>query len=339
MQRKKTSARTLALPENRSAFLAVDELIAHVQAGRASKIVTPLFIHGPAGTGKSHLVEMLVRKITLQVRDLIVTVLPAGDFQPPMSAQEQEISNEVIDQARTSDLWVLEDLHHLSLRAVEPLVQVLEHRNVRRLPTVITAQAGPRHLAKGTEGFPARLTSRLAAGLVVALEPWQPASRLLFLEELAQRRQFAVAPGIFAWLAEKLPGSGRVLEGAMNHLEALARQNRGVLELQKVQDHFRTQTEAHQPTMERIAEQVSGYFRLEPDLLKSRSRYRNIMLPRQVSMYLARILTRLSLDQIGDFFGGRDHTTVLHACRKVERVLEEDPVLSGAVKQLHAQLA
>jgi len=62
------------------------------------------------------------------------------------------------------------------------------------------------------------------------------------------------------------------------------------------------------------------------------------MLPRQVSMYLARLLTRLSLDQIGDFFGGRDHTTVLHACRKVERVLEEDAVLSGAVQQLHAQL-
>jgi chromosomal replication initiator protein len=273
------------------------------------------------------------------VRDLIVTVLPAGDFQPPMSVQEQEESSELLDQARTSDLWILEDLHHLSLRAVEPLVQILEFRNARRLPTVITAQAGPRHLAKGVEGFPARLTSRLAAGLVVALDPWQAASRLLFLEEWAQRRQFAVAPGILSWLAESLPGSGRVLEGAMNQLEALARQNRGTLELGQVRDHFRTQTEAHQPTMERIAEQVSGYFRLEPGLLKSRSRYRNIMLPRQVSMYLARLLTRLSLDQIGDYFGGRDHTTVLHACRKVERVLSEDPVLSGAVRQLHAQLA
>ena len=338
MHKKKSLARSLALPENRSAILAIDDLITQVRAGKSSKLITPLFVHGPSGTGKSHLVSELIRKITLKVRDLIVTVVPGGDFQPPLSAEEQETSNEPMEQALASDLWILEDLHHMSLRGVEALVQVLEFRTNRRMPTVITAQVGPRHLTKGTEGFPTRLTSRLAGGLVVCLEPWQPASRLLFLEELAQRWQFAVAPGILPWLAENLPGSGRVLEGALLQLETVARHHRGLLELNKVKEIFETQTQAHQPTMERIAQQVSGYFRLDPGLLKSRSRFRNIMLPRQVSMYLARLLTRLSLDQIGDFFGGRDHTTVLHACRKVQRVLKEDPVLSGAVQQLHAQL-
>ena len=124
----------------------------------------------------------------------------------------------------------------------------------------------------------------------------------------------------------------------MNQLETLSRQRRKPLDLPAVIEHFRDQAAANEPTVERIALQVSGYFQLDPNLLQSRSRFRNILLPRQVSMYLARQLTPLSLEQIGAFFGGRDHTTVLHACRKVERVLAEDPVLSGAVRQVHARL-
>ncbi|HYT93717.1 MAG TPA: helix-turn-helix domain-containing protein, partial [Gemmataceae bacterium] len=91
-------------------------------------------------------------------------------------------------------------------------------------------------------------------------------------------------------------------------------------------------------TVERIAERVGGYFRVEPAQLQSRRRYRGVLLPRQVGMYLARQLTGLSLEQIGAYFGGRDHSTVLHACRKVEQALDSDAALSGAVRQLHAEL-
>ena len=79
--------------------------------------------------------------------------------------------------------------------------------------------------------------------------------------------------------------------------------------------------------------------RVEPGQLQSRRRYPGVLLPRQVGMYLARQLTGLSLGQIGAYFGGRDHSTVLHACRKVERALESDPSLSGLVRQLHADLS
>jgi chromosomal replication initiator protein len=84
---------------------------------------------------------------------------------------------------------------------------------------------------------------------------------------------------------------------------------------------------------------VSRQFQLDPRRLKERDRSRHVLLPRQVSMYLARKLTRLSLEQIGEFFGGRDHSTVLHACRKVEQALSDDPALSGIVRQLHADLS
>jgi len=95
--------------------------------------------------------------------------------------------------------------------------------------------------------------------------------------------------------------------------------------------------EASRPTVERIAHRVSAYFQIQPRQLRSPRRERRLMLARQVSMYLARRLTPLSLGEIGAWFGGRDHTTVLHACRKVEAALEGDVQLSGAVRQLHAE--
>jgi chromosomal replication initiator protein len=102
--------------------------------------------------------------------------------------------------------------------------------------------------------------------------------------------------------------------------------------------YFRDEAEAARPTVERIAQRVGGFFQVEPRRLQSRRRFRNIVWPRQVGMYLARRLTDLSLEQIGAYFGGRDHATVLHACRKVEEAVQADAVMSGTVRQLQADL-
>jgi chromosomal replication initiator protein len=334
MPRQKSYGRFLTLPENRSALLAVEQVLISFQTVRESRPVNLLYLHGSSGVGKSHLMAYLVRE-ACQRGSSTVTVLAAGDFQP-IGNQEKE--PDFLEQAQQADLWILEDVHHLPARSVEALAQLLDYREAHRLPTVVTGQVGPRYLKSREQAFSARLTSRLAAGLVVELEPWQAPSRLVFLEEQVQKRQFALSPDIVKWLAENLPGSGRVLEGAMNQLEILAEQ-RKTLDVALVAGHFQQQAEAHQPTVNRIVQQVCGYFRLEPGLLQSRSRFRNILVPRQVGMYLARQLTELSLEQIGAFFGGLDHSTVLHACRKVEQALTNDPELSGAVRQIHAQLA
>jgi chromosomal replication initiator protein len=174
--------------------------------------------------------------------------------------------------------------------------------------------------------------------LVVALEPLGPPGRLAFLVDAARRRQLAVQNDILTWLAKHLTGGGRPLEGAVNQLAALAQLQRGPLDLQTVAAHFQTQADAGRPTVERIAQQVERYFRLEDGLLLSRRRYRHVVLPRQVGMYLTRRLTGLSLGQIGAYFGGRDHSTVLHACRKVERSMARDAILGGAVRQIYADL-
>jgi chromosomal replication initiator protein len=171
---------------------------------------------------------------------------------------------------------------------------------------------------------------------------------LAILQDKAQRRQLAVSHLVLAWLAEHLTGGGRQLEGAIARLETLARLHESTpqahpaawpLDVSTIAMYFQEQVEAARPTVERIAQRVGGYFRVEPRQLQSPQRSRQVLLPRQVGMYLARQLTGLSLEQIGAYFGGRDHSTVLHACRKVEQALGQDIVLSGAVRQLHADLA
>jgi len=261
-----------------------------------------------------------------------VSVLAAGDFEGLLRSDE---GNPELSAARQADLLAVEDLQHLAPGAAEAFAHLVDHRLGRQRQVVLTALEGPAQLAR----LPARLTSRLGSGLVVGLQPLSPASRRAFLRDRAEGRELAVDPAVLDWLAGHLDGSVRRLEGAVSRLEALARLQRRPLTQDVVHEYFRAEADARRPTVERIAQRVGHYFRVEPEQLQSRRRSRGTLLPRQVGMYLARQLTGLSLQQIGAYFGGRDHSTVLHACRKVEQALGQDVLLSGAVRELHADLA
>jgi chromosomal replication initiator protein len=238
----------------------------------------------------------------------------------------------LLEAARQSDLVIVEDLQFLAARAAEPLSQLVDDLCRRQIPLVVTASTGPQGL-----DLPARLSNRLAGGLVVALEALGTASRRALLEDRVRRRQLTISPDVLDWLAEHVTGGGRHLDGALTRLETLTRWH-APLDVAAVAEHFRDEVNAVAPTVERIAERVGGYFRVEPRQLLSSRRSRDVLLPRQVGMYLARRLTRLSLEQIGAYFGGRDHSTVRHACRKVEQALTSDAVLSGTIRQLQAGL-
>jgi chromosomal replication initiator protein len=153
---------------------------------------------------------------------------------------------------------------------------------------------------------------------------------------MAQRCQLSVPLAILRWLAERLAGSGRVLAGAIDQLRTLSRSHHP-LTLEIIQEHFAEPVD--RISLPRIVRHVSRHFRLDEDMLRSSRRLPSILWPRQIGMFLARRLTGLSLQNIGRFFGGRDHSTVLHACRKVERVLAADPIRSGPINALQAELA
>jgi chromosomal replication initiator protein len=314
-----TFARWIALPENRLARAAADRVAEAVGAGRAAAGLNPLFLHGPSGTGKSHLASLLAAAITHRAPDRIVAQRSAGDLVPPR--QENESGDDELAAVRAADLVIVDDLHHLPERAVETFVQILDRGLARGQQWVVTAVEGPARLSR----LPGRLTSRLASGLVVGMDPPSPEGRQAVLAAFAGQRELTIPADVLAWLAESATGSFRELEGAVARLQTLARLHGSLPPLEVIQQEFRAESDARRPTVERIVQRVGRYFR--------------VLLPRQVGMYLARRLTALSLEQIGAYFGGRDHSTVLHACRKVEQALDQDVTLSGAVRQLHADLA
>jgi chromosomal replication initiator protein len=322
-----TRGRWIVLPENHAARQAAERVLACVRdrgpAGKPSRATNPLFLHGPPGTGKTRLVGELVSALT-ESTGLIITQMPASDLAVVEDSQA----------APLGDVVVVEDVQHLPARRVEDLVGLIDRCLGRQRQLVLTAVAGPAQLTD----LPVRLTSRLAQGLVVGLEPLSPASRREYLQQRLAERGLDVPDEVFAWLANQATGSLRQIEGLLTQLEQLtASLGRPV----RAEDLARLTEDdpARRPTMERIVQRVGRYFRVEPDRLCSGRRSREVLLPRQVSMYLARQLTGLSLEQIGAYFGGRDHTTVLHACRKVEQALSADAGLGGAVRQLHADLA
>lgn len=350
MQPNATLSKFIVTPENRAAWLAIDEIAAGFRAGHAARLCTLVFIHGNGGTGKTHLTTGLIKELGRIRGTVLLQQIAANDWKtllpPPAPPKQfknpslipappkQEEEPSWLAEARQADFLAVEDIQHLPERAAEALTQLLDARQARRLPTLVTSRCGPRHLP-----FSARMTSRLAAGLVVGLEPLQAPSRLLLLKEFAQRRQLAIDAEILPWLATHLTGGGRQLEGAVAQLHTLTKLQRRMLCLADVRPHFQAQIDALRPSVERIVQHVGGYFHVEPRELQSRRRLRAILLPRQIGMYLARCLTRLSLKQIGASFGGLDHTTVLHAYRKIEDAMERDPLLSGTVRQLQSELA
>ena len=319
-------ARWLPLPENRLARFAVQRVAAGLHPG-GRRSANPLLLHGPAGVGKSHLVNVLVRAIARRVPGAAVTCLAATNWG-------EKDGTDARRAARGSELIVIEDLQHLPVRGTEEFAAWFDELHARRVQMVFTALAGPAGL-----GLPGRLASRLGAGLAVRLEPLATASRLKLLWAGARRRRLRLSHEVLSWLAERLSGSGRDLEGALHRLDALARAHGRPPDLTAVASAFDELTPEGRLTVERILRRVSSYFRIDPKQLQSARRGRDVLLPRQVGMYLARQLTGLSLAQIGASFGGRDHSTVLHACRKVERALGADAGLSSAVRSLRVDFA
>jgi chromosomal replication initiator protein len=323
-------SRLLDLPENHSALVAVQELAGAITTGHLASQPNPLYIHGPAGSGKTCLVKTLQAEVLRDTGKAVIGCLPAKEVDSLLRPDEAAESPRLVDEV---DLLIVEDLHHLAPRFSDQLAHLIDGLKRRQVPLVFTGLAGPRFLP-----FSGRLTSRLASGLVAGLESMRGTSRLKFLQVKAQERQLAVHPEILAWLAERMRGSGRELEGILIRLEALCRLHHHSLDLPAVAQHFEDEIAANKPTLERIVQQVSDYFQLPAAHLLSSRRDRHVLVPRQIGMYLSRRLTDLSLGEIGDRFGGRDHSTVLHGCRKVAKALLHDTGLAGTVQQLQAAL-
>ncbi|NQU20016.1 MAG: AAA family ATPase [Candidatus Nealsonbacteria bacterium] len=292
----------------------------------------PLLIHGPNGSGKSHLARGLAaRWETLRRRGRVIYTSAKGFAGEVADAIETQGSDELRDYYRQAALFVIEDIERLAGKgaAQEELIHTFDFLLTHGRQIVATASTAPAQL----KGIRPALQSRLSTGLTLPLAPPGRRTRAVILRRLARLRKLDLGEAAARLLAETVSGNVPDLLLALDQLEQCGRVDDRSIGLDAVRAYL-SRRKASQPALREIAAAAARFFSLKLSDLRSPSRRRPVLTARGVAMYLARRWTDNSLDEIGNYFGGRDHTTVMHSCRKMESLLKTDPAIREAVKQL-----
>lgn len=319
-------------PENR----LVEGVVGALCGGRAGAY-NPLVIHGPSGVGKSHLAWGLAQLWKTQLRREVAYTTGDDFARALVDAQETHAVEDFRVRHRKVDLFVLEHLERLVGRATaqEELLHAIDSLVWSGRQVLVTAVAAPPEIS----GLLPGLAGRLMEGLVVPLVLPGTDARAAIVRALAQGRQLELPEAVVRVLAEGLRASAAELQGVVARIDAAERLEGQTVDVELARRCVSEHRGQHPPELRRIAGATARYFSLRMSELKSPSRRQAVVKARGVAMYLARLLTCESLESIGRYFGGRDHTTVLHACRKVEGSLGSEAVIHEAVKRLEQELS
>ncbi len=313
-------------------------------AASGTTMFNPLFIHGGVGRGKTH----LLHAIAWQAKDIApkhrVLHLSAEQFVFRfVAALRADSAIDFKEQLRQVDLLLIDDLQFLQGKATHREFSHTMNALIEACrQVVIVADRAPGEL----DGFDERTRSRLAGGLVVEIGQQEMALRRRILQARAvalgrQGQKVDLPEDVLDYVARNVASNGRELEGALNRLAAYQCYANVPVTLELAEKVIRDLVSQHERPPVRIEEIqriVSSHYQLsKQDLLSSR-RNRAIVLPRQVAMYLAKTLTPRSLPEIGRRFGNRDHTTVLHAIRKIQKLVATDATLAREVEALRRRV-
>ncbi len=322
----------IAGPENRLATVAV-----HAVLEKTANHYNPILLYGPPGTGKSHLAWGIASAWKARFPRRLIRLTTALEFaQEWADAIDAHTTDDFRDSYRSVSLLVVEDLGLLAGKsaAQQELADTTDSLVDGGSWVVLTSCASPVDLS----GISRRLQSRLAAGLTVPLTFPSLETRILIVRQLAQSRQLDLPEEAVLVLAQGMQAGVPELSGAILHLEASARFDGEPISAERVCRFLAERGEGRKPSLRVIASFTARQFSLKVAELQSASRCRAVVTARGVAMYLARTLTDHSLDQIGHYFGGRDHTTVSHGCRKTMELLEAEPAIRQAVSGLRDRL-
>lgn len=299
----------------------------------------PLFIHGGVGLGKTHLMHAIAHAIRQHWPERRVMYLSAEKFMYQfVRALRSQDTFSFKEQFRSVDVLIMDDIQFISGKesTQEEFFHTFNALVDKNKQIIISADRSPSDLASIDE----RLRSRLAWGLVADIQPSSYDLRLGILKAKREQLKASVPDTVLEFLALKVTSNIRELEGALNRIVAHADVSRQMVTLETTQDVLQDLLRAHDRriTIDEIQRKVAEHYNLRLTDMHSARRARNVARPRQVAMYLAKQLTARSLPEIGRKFGGRDHTTVMHAVRKVEELMDEDAQIAQDVEILRRAL-
>lgn len=287
-------------------------------AERSGAAYNPLFIYGGVGLGKTHLIHAIGNHLHTLAPESKIRYIHAEQYvSDVVRAYQHKAFDEFKRYYHSLDLLLIDDIQFFSGKnrtqeeffyAFNALIEA--HRQV-----VITCDTYPRDIS----GMELRLTSRFGWGLTVAIDPPELEMRVAILLKKAELEGLALDENVAFFLARNVQSNVRELEGALKRVVAFARFAAKELSVELCREALRDllAAQSRQVSIENIQKTVADYYKIKVSEMYSKKRSRNVARPRQVAMALAKELTQHSLPDIGEAFGGRDHTTVLHACRKI----------------------
>ena len=310
--------------------------LAHAAARRVVESLTipfnPLFIYGGVGLGKTHLMHAIAHAIEEQSPEKTVMYLSAEKFMYQfVKALRSDSTMMFKEKFRSVDVLMIDDIQFIAGKesTQEEFFHTFNALVDQNKQIIISADKAPSDLS----GLDERLRSRLAWGLVADIHPTTYDLRLGILQTKRAQLGADVPDSVLEFLALKVTSNIRELEGALNRIVAHADVTKAEVTLESTQEVLQDLLRAHDRriTIDEIQRKVAEHYNLRMADMHSARRARNVARPRQVAMYLAKMLTARSLPEIGRKFGGRDHTTVMHAVRKVEELIEEDAQIAQDV--------
>lgn len=315
---------------NRLAFAAARQV--SEQLGQSMRF-NPLYIHSTVGLGKTHLLHAIAWDVTQRMPQARVLYLTAERFMYSfIDALRTRDALAFKDKLRGIDILLIDDMEFLQGKATQQeFGHTLNSLIDSNKQVIVASDRAPTQL----ESLDARMRSRLGGGLVVEIEPLDYELRLQIIrrrveDKIREDANFVVHDEVISFLAERLTESGRELDGAVNRIYANSQFTGEPITLTSVEHIIRDLMCSKEPRrikIEDILKVISRHYGVTRSDILSERRNRSIVLPRQVGMYLAKRLTARSLPEIGRRFGGRDHTTVLHAIRKIDKAIADNPTL------------
>ena len=315
-----------------AASLAVAEMPA--------KVYNPFFIYGGVGLGKTHLMHAIGHRIMQIHPDHKVLYISSEKFTNDfinaiMSGHPESFRN----RYRSIDVLLIDDIQFLAKKeqTQEEFFHTFNALHEANKQIIISSDRPPKDIPTLED----RLRSRFEWGLTTDIQSPDLETRIAILRKKALLENITMPNDVIVYISTRIDNNIRELEGAFNRVNAFSFLNRKPITIELAMESLKDlfpKTKTSQITPQRIQEVVAAHFRIKIDDLVSKRRTRNVTIPRQLAMFLCREMTDWSLPKIGEFFGGRDHTTVIHAYEKVNRERQEDNRIASLLTEITAKI-